>query len=311
MLVWQFFLFPLLIVGIAVGLFVLFGALGSSQKSPAELLEDVLHGGENVQKQAGQQLAIMITKERTRVDKETLDGTYKQSEESPPAFYENPTFREGLIRAFESARKEESEGRQIMLARALGRAQITEAIPTLLGTMYPGKGAREAPQIVRRAAASGIMFMEHRDTEPALLKMAKEQTDPEVRTMAFSGLTMLGLDRVGGGHSESEEVRRALRAGLEDANAGVRLNAAYGLAYRKDATGIDMIKRSLNRESLAALKLKPEMVSPAVANGIRAAGFLGDESLRPLVVRLTLDEHEPDDAVRALARRVLESWRKQ
>ena len=310
-LVWQFFLFPLLIVGIAVGLFVLFGALGSSQKSPAELLEDVLQGGENVQKQAGQQLAILISKERSRVDQEIADGTYKSSVESPPAFYESAPFREGLLRAYELARKEEGEERQEMLARALGRAQITESIPVLLGTIYPADRVSEASQTVRRSAAAGIMFMEHRATESALVKMAKEKTDPEIRTMAYAGLTMLGLERVAGRDGESQDVLRALREGLQDANAGVRLNAAYGLAYRQDGSGIEWIRRSLSRKSLAELKLNEEMVTPALANGIRAAGFLGDESLRPLVVRLTLDEHEPEDKVRALARRVLKSWRKQ
>ena len=98
-----------------------------------------------------------------------------------------------------------------------------------------------------------------------------------------------------------------LRRGLYDATAGVRLNAAYGLAQRGYGAGRHLLERSLSREGLADLGV-PEAFRPqALTNALGAALVLRDATLRPLVERLAGSD-EPDGAVRAAARTALARW---
>src|SRR3954469_11483588 len=46
LLIAQFFLFPLIIIAICIGIFLLFGYLTYNQKSPKEYLDDVRNGSE-------------------------------------------------------------------------------------------------------------------------------------------------------------------------------------------------------------------------------------------------------------------------
>ena len=80
-LLFQFFLFPLLIVIASVGVFLLFGAIGGGERNPQELLDAVISGGENVQKQAVQDLAVRLVEERRKVDQ----GARKPADAFTPA----------------------------------------------------------------------------------------------------------------------------------------------------------------------------------------------------------------------------------
>ena len=304
-LLWQFFFFPLLVVAAAVCVMVAFGALGSSTRGPKELLQEVLTGGENAQKQAAQQLAIAMADERNRVDA-------GKDPEKPP-FYADPEFLRDLVRAFDTARKEDqSEERQEWLAKALGRTGRPEVIPVLLSVLYPepradGGAAPRAGARLRLAAAAGLLFLEARAAERALL-LASADDDPEVRDVAVNGLALLGLPAHGGAASDGPGVRPALLRALADDHAGVRLNAAYALALRGDASGRDLIERSLDRDALKSLDVPEERRWSALVNAIRVATTLKDPALRPLVERLTDDRYEGDPAVRGYAREALARW---
>ena len=149
LLLWQFFLFPLLIVAAAVGVFVLFGAIAGAQKSPEELLDVVIHGGANEQQQAAHQLALVLQSECDRVERMRAEGR----EPDPAPFYEAAGFRKGLRQAYELALKEGDESRLQMLALAIGRTGDTDAVPLLLATLYPEAPRPAASIDVRRRAA--------------------------------------------------------------------------------------------------------------------------------------------------------------
>lgn len=301
LLLWQFFFFPVLIVIGAVGVFFFINWLAADEQTPQGLLNTLVHGGENRQKQAAQQLAILIRNERQRV----RDAEEKGDKDIDPPFYAAPGFQDELLRAFELARTEESKERQRALSRALGVAHVRKAIPVLLEVLYPGKDKSTAQEL-RRAAAAGLLHFESRAAEQAYLRMVKDKADGEVRAMGMSGLALLGLDRNGGRAQDDAAVGPALTRGLEDVHAGVRFNAAYGLARRGDARAVPFLKQSLVRDELKRLGIRPEFRQPALFNAMRGAARLGDPSLRPLVESL---QEDGDETVREMAREALRRWR--
>lgn len=305
-LLWQYFLFPMLLVAVVVGLFFAARLLTGDDKSPAELLRTVLAGGENEQQQAAQQLAILIAQERRAADDARAAG---RAPAAPP-FYEDPEFRADLRRAYDLAVREGSADRQMFLLRAMGRAGDPEAIPLLLGVLYPAAGAAPADRDLRRSAAAGVLFFEDRRAEAALARMAgRDEPDAEVRAMGTSGLALLGLPRFQGAGPDGH-LLPVLRDALDDTHSGVRLNAAYALALRGDAAGRHLIERSLDRVQLDELGVRdPGMQRAALANAVRAARALGGDDLKARVERLTEEAHEGDDAVRQLARAALKDWR--
>lgn len=305
LLLWQYFFFPVLIVVAAVGLFLLFGLLGKEETTPEGMLTVLLDGGENRQQQASQQLAIAIAEERNRVEAQRRAGEPVE----PAPFYAAPDFQERLLRAFRLAREEESEERQQGIARALGRAEVIGALPVLLDVLYPGEGRKAASSDVRRAAAAGLLHFESRLAESAYVTMAgPAEKDVEVRTMGMSGLALLGLPRHGGAQADSPQTRQLLTSGLDAPSAGIRLNAAYGLARRGDASGKHLLAQSLSRGGLEELGIDPAFQSAALGNAIGSALALRDPDLKPLVERLTDTAHEGDDVVRAAARQALARW---
>lgn len=311
LLLWQYFLFPLLIVVVALGIFLVFGLLGRDDDTPQGLLSTVLEGGENRQQQASQQLAIHIATERARADAAREAGQLPD----PAPFYAAPEFIAGLRRAFALAIEEESDERQEALARALGRAEVAAAIPDLLAVALGGlpegvaAGKPSPSSEVRRSAAVGLLHFESRPAEEAYTRLATESDDPEIRTMGLNGLALLGLARHGGAARDGPRVREILLGALDHAHGGVRVNAAWALAMRGNAAGRHLVEQSLTREGLRELNVtEPKFQVAALANGITAAAALRDESLKPLVARLAMDAHESDDQVRRLAREALARW---
>lgn len=323
-LLWQFFFFPLLIVaGCLLPIVVILATRGGAPE-PKDLLEQVLKGSENAQKQAAQQLAFEIAKARTAADRAAASGAAL----AQPPFFVEPGFAQGLRHAFRLARSEEqSDERQMWLAQALGRTGDPEAVALLLDVLRPGPAAssgsapsRPRPSSdVRRAAALGLLFLESRDAQEALAQASQDPDDGEVRAIAMNGLALLG--RLPG--SEPESVRAALVRGLTDVHNGVRLNAAVGLALRGDARGLDVLERSLSRADLAGLDVnEPTLQTHALVNAVRAVVALSarpwgaaDDALvarldllKPRIATLAADDGDPN--VRKIAAEGLDRWRK-
>ncbi len=304
-LLWQYFFFPLLIVGAALGLFLGVSVIAREETNPEGLLTVLIEGGENRQRQAAQQLAIQIAQERNRIDSLRRDG--KPIERAP--FYAEPSFRARLLEAFRLARREESEERVMGLARALGRAEVVDAIPVFLEVLYPPPDGKSASTDVRRAVAIGLLHFESRAAESAFLRISAEsEHDAEVRNAGFNGLALLGLPIHGGVASEAPGVMERLRSGLDATHDGIRLNAAYGLAMRGDDAGAHLIERSLSRQGLASLGVDPQFHTNALTNAMAAALALRHPSFRPLIERLTDTANEGDDVVRDSARQALARW---
>ena len=316
-LLWQFFFFPLLIVAGCLLPVVIILATRGGAPTPKELLDTVLKGSENAQRQASQQLANEIAKARNEAD-EALAAHRKVE----PPFFVDPAFGEGLRQAFLQARTEEkSEERQVWLALALGRTSDPEAVPLLLDVLYPPKSATAPPPSadVRLAAVRGLLFMESRAAESALVRASADPDDAEVRNTAMNGLALLGVK---GSGEDGPEVLPALRRGLADAHAGVQHNAAVGLAVRGDASGLAVLERSLTRADLDRLGIRADYQGRALVNVVRSVVALSAHREGPedaavaaridgLKGRLeVLAREDGDEQVRQTARAGLERWRK-
>jgi HEAT repeat protein len=128
--------------------------------------------------------------------------------------------------------------------------------------------------------------------------------------MAFNGLALLSLPRLRGEDPGDPETLAALRKGLDDTLAGVRVNAAVALALRGDESALPLLEQSLDRSRLQELGISDrEWQKNALANAINAARHLGSPSLKPMVERLTEDSIEKDAQIRTLASLALREWR--
>jgi hypothetical protein len=295
-LLWQFFFFPLLIVACAVGVFLFFGLIGGSERPPLELLDRVRKGGENVKQQAGQQLALQIAEERNRVD--------AGAREPSAAFYADPRFREGLREAFRLAQEDGADDRQKWLALALGRSQD-------VGVLYPPPGRAAAAAGMRAAAAVGVYYLDSPVALPVLGRMAGDE-HPEIRAVTHLALARLaGAEGPDSGSARGDpRVAGTLRRGLSDADGGVRLNAAVGLAVLGDDAGAGELGRAMDRSELSRFGIVDSALqSAALLNAIRAAKTLGTPDLKARVERLTDRAVEPDDLVRHRARQAIDQWR--
>src|SRR5215471_11794648 len=106
LLVAQFFLFPLIIIAICVGIFLLFGYLTMDQRSPKEYLSAIQTGSDSQRWQAAYELSVYSGKDKL-----------------------TPEFVDTLMVAYRNAQDPKVRG---YLALALGNTKDKRAVPTLL-----------------------------------------------------------------------------------------------------------------------------------------------------------------------------------
>lgn len=297
-LLFQFFLFPLLIVVASVGVFLFFGAIGGGEKSPDQYLDAVLIGGENEQKQAAHQLGVALEKERRRVEEKKIPLA--------EAFYvKDGAFRSKLSRAFDLSFQDASPDRQEFLARAMGAVGDPAYAPVLKARLVPATAVT-----VRRGIVGALGSLQTEEVVPPLVAALKD-SDQVVRNTAVQGLSR---------HPTPASLE-GMKTALADEDPFVRMSAASGLALHGDASGRELVEHLLDPawvqknvvdapshqagEEGKGPELRSDARLSALYNGIRAAAALKDPLLRNKVEALEKDE-DPD--VRRLARDVLDRW---
>jgi hypothetical protein len=319
-LLFQFFLFPLLIVAASVGVFLFFGAIGGSPKSLPEFLVDVRTGGENVQKQAAQQIAAILRDERRRVDRKEIPLA--------KAEYVQGTFRADLRAAFEEAfeeRTRKSVDRQIFLATALGLVGDPEALPALAA-----KAAPTTQVDVRRAVAFAISLLDTAEVVPVLVRLVGDD-DERVRSHAITGLSRHHVASLG---AAGAPAIAALKGALSDPSEYVRTSAALALSLEGDVAGLELsarlldpaVARELSGRRVPGFEVEsPDPTAVAdmglvmIAAGLKAVDALraahrdpadpataAVAALRPKVEGLATDGPAPE--IRRLSQRVLDRW---
>ena len=269
----RFFLLPLLVVGTAVVIFLVFNLMTFERRSPADYLQEVRGGTANRRWQA----AFELSREVVRV----------------PAGPERQVLASETLRVFQSlSRRPEDVLVRRYLVLVLGKLQEPEAVAALLSA------AKDPDSETRLYAVWALGRIGDRAAVPAVLESSVSD-DPGARKMAAYVLGRLGDPRA---------VPR-LQVLLEDPVADVRWNAAIALASLGDRSGLATLRSIVDRPSLSRqANLTPDQAEVAMVNALKALGALRDAETLPLLERVARED--PNLQVRQAARDAVEATRR-
>ena len=266
--------FPLVIVAVGVGVFVLFGLITSEGKRPRDYLDLIRAGDSNRRWQAAFELSKVI-------------------HESQDARLSDPGLVGGMVSLFEDAGGDDPRVRRF-LALAMGRLGNAEAVPALLeylGDVQRGEGTDSQTQIYAVWALGAIG---DDAAIPTLLALAAGE-DPGLRKTAVHAL----------GAFRSVEATAVLDRALDDPVDDVRWNAALALAHRGDLAAVPVLEQMLDRKRLSRSEaVTPDQAEAILLQAVAGAALLSDPSLAARLEELGNDD--PSLKVRAAALRSLE-----
>jgi HEAT repeat protein len=260
LLIAQFFLFPLIIIAICVGIFLLFGYLTYEQKSPQEYLNDVRTGSELCCRwQSAYELSNIISSQKERL--------------------RNTDFVNDLVKVYQTSRSEDPRVRRY-LALTMGQLGDPRAVPALIA----GLNDTEIDNQIYNMWALGSIG--DSSAVPDITRKLEAQ-DPAVRRTAAYVLGAL----------KDPRAIRDLKIALNDASEDVRWNAAIALAQLNDASGSDLLTKLLDRGYVDKLEgMTPEQKSQLVINAVKCLGILKFQPAKDKI--LALSQNDPDLAVR-------------
>jgi HEAT repeat protein len=271
-LIARFFLLPLLVVGAAVGIFLVFNLMTFERRSPRDYLQEVRGGAANRRWQAAFELSRSLPnlppEERAALTAETL------------------RIFEGL-----SPRRPDDVPVRRYLALVLGRLGERSAVPVLLAA------ARDEDPDTRLYAVWAL----GRIGDPAAFETVLETSrseDAGARKMAAYVLGQLG---------DARAIPR-LRVLAEDRTADVRWNAAIALAELRDPSGLPVLRTMIDRDALARqAALSSDQAEAAMVNALKALALLKDTGTLAQIEKL--EKSDPNLRVRAEARKTADVLR--
>ncbi len=303
LLVAQFFLFPLIIIAICVGIFLLFGYLVYEQRGPNDYLNDIRTGSGSTRWLAAVELSNQIS----------LNNKLKT-----PAFVDN------VLAAYKAAREDDPRVRQF-LAFTLGKLGDKRAVPALV------EGLKEA-EVLKSSAPTGpndlheLVDNAFKGRDQQLMDRRESQIQNQIYTLIALGL--IGDNAAVPGvlnelRNEDSAVRKVaayvlgalndpraihdLQVALNDAKDDVRWNAALSLARLGDASGAELLLKLIDRGYLAAVEgMTPEQKTELMANAVKCLGKLKSEAARDRI--LSLSQTDSDLVVRSAAIEALKNF---
>jgi len=254
-LVMKLVIVPLLIVSVAIGVFLFFGWLTYDYKSAEEFLADIKTASAPKKWQAAFVLAGKLRDDQKKGDTERI-------------------FRE-MTAIFKNAKDYDEKVRSYM-AMALGNLGDQRAVPFL------EKAAQNEIGDVQIYSIWALGTLRSKSSLPLFIQWAGD-ADPAVRKAALFVL----------GSLEMEEAIPVLHRALGDVEIDIRWNAAIALAKLGDGSGLDVIKRLLDRtyyDNFSAMG--PADKSGAMINALRAVAFLNEISLLPIVEEISRQDRD-------------------
>ena len=260
LLIAQFFLFPLIIIAICVGIFLLFGYLTYEQKTAGEYLNDVKTGSNICCRwQSAYELSNIISSQ-----KEKLRST---------------GFVNDLIKVYQSSRDEDQRVRRY-LALTMGHLGDPRAVPALV----EGLGDADVENQIYVLWALGSIG--DKAAVPDILKKLSSP-DPGLRRTAAYVL----------GAIKDPSATRDLQIALNDSSDDVRWNAAMALAQMNDASGADVLMNLIDRNYLDSLQgITAEQKGELLINAVKCLGILKFQAAHDKI--MALSRNDPDLAVR-------------
>ena len=260
LLIAQFFLFPLIIIAICIGIFLLFGYLTYEQKTPQEYLKDVRNGSELCCRwQSAYELSNIIASQ-----KEKLRST---------------DFVNDLVKVYQTSRSEDARVRRY-LALTMGQLGDPRAVQALI----EGLNDTEIDNQIYNLWALGSIG--DGAAVPDIARKLQAQ-DPALRRTAAYVLGAL----------KDPRAIHDLKIALNDSSDDVRWNAALALAQLNDASGTDLLTKLTDRSYVDKLEgMSPEQRSQLVINAVKCLGLLKFQPAKDKI--LALSQSDPDLAVR-------------
>jgi hypothetical protein len=273
----QFFLIPLVVVGVTVLVYVGFRSMLTEERTPAEYLTEVRYGGWSRQWPAAYELSRLMEDPKVRADRSLVPE---------------------LVKAFDEAREGDPRIRRY-LALAIGRLDPPlpkEAIDVLTKTLDE-PGTRWTPDIVSRingwaeidineARIMTIWALGSSGDASVVAKLVPlyDSTDAGIRKMVVYALGAL----------PGEGQLPTLTHALKDDAADVRWNAAVALARHDSAEGVPVLKEMLDRAFVEQTVKRDvrqyedqDPVADVMISGLRAAAALNDPTLKASVEGLS------------------------
>jgi len=273
----QFFLIPLVVIGVTVLVYVGFRSLLVDDRTPQEYLTEIRGGGANRQWPAAYELSRLMSDPRVRA---------------------NRALAPALVAAFEDARDGDPRVRRY-LALAIGRLDPplpADAVAALVKALDDPGADWQPDWFSRFNGWTGIDINEARITtiwalgssgDPTVvprLQPLYESPDAGVRKMVVYALGAL----------PGEAQLATLRTALDDQAPDVRWNAAIGLARHDNHEGMPVLRQMLDRtyvEQMVTREVRldadTDPVSDVILGGLRAIAALKDPSLRPSIEELS------------------------
>ncbi len=264
-ILFQFVLFPLGIVVIAVGVFLLFGKLASNEQTVPDYLNEIRSGSSHRKFQAAYELSKSIKR-----------GEAKRY----------PNLVEQVIDVYRSSKDDDPRIRQY-LTLVMGKLGDRRATPVVAGAL--------GERTVENRIYALVALAELRDPSSLQPVIAATRDDEkDVRTTAAYALGQIGDARA----------VPALVPLLEDSAADVRFNAALSLARFGDARAAGVLRTMLDRTSLDRVQgmrpdQKEEAMIAAVGAYAKLQGKAATAELEPLA------QHDSSLRVRAAAREAM------
>ena len=264
-ILFQFVVFPLGIVAIAVGIFFLFGRLASDEQTIPDYLNEVKSGGRRERWQAAYQLSQLINV-----------GEAKKY----------PNLVDDVGKVYADAKHDDPRIRQY-LSMVLGNLGDRRATPMLVDAIEHD----EAPE-TRIYAALALGRLHDAAAVPALVKVFQSD-ERDVRKAAVYALGEIGDPRA----------IPALETALNDPIADVRYNVAIALARMNDKRSIGVLREMLDRKALAKVQMRPDQTDAILLAAIPALKRIAPEEAPRLLGPLA--QSDPSLQVRSAAKEAL------
>lgn len=266
----QFFLIPLVVVGVTVLGYLGFRSLVTDTRTPQDYISEVRFGGTNRRWPAAYELSRLLADPKVRADR-TIAGA--------------------LVKAFEESKDDDPRVRRY-LALAIGRLDPplpADAVGILTKSL-------EDPDSEARISAIWALGSSGDPAAVATLQPLYESSDAGIRKIVVYALGALP--------GETQMV--TLRTALQDSAADVRWNAAVAVARHGNREAVPVLRQMLDR-GYVQQTVKREVrqdedqdpVADVMISGIRAGAKLKDEELRSTIE--TLSEKDASLRVRQAA----------
>ena len=264
-ILFQFVLFPLGIVAIAVGIFFLFGKLASDEQTIPDYLNEVRSGGRRERWQAAYQLSQLINVGQAK---------------------KYPNLVDDVAKAYRDAKSDDPRIRQY-LSMVLGNLGERRATPLL------AEALRDDHPETRIYAAIALGRLRDPAAVPALLVSASSD-ERDVRKSAIYALGEIGDVRA----------VPALAQAVNDPTPDVRYNAAIALARFNDSRAIGVVREMLDRSRLDRVAgMRPDQKEATMLAAIPALMKIAPEEAPRLLAPVA--QSDTSLRVRAAAKEAL------